>query len=789
MKVATRTLPRKAARTRRPWLRWLKLFVAFFLIFFLASTIVVMGSWLYVTNSVKDEVGQLEDKLAVIDTKPSQIVSADGKVLYEVTAQYRKPFKLSDVPPMVRNAFIEAEDRRFYSHNGVDPVGLLRAGAELVKDRHASQGGSTLTMQLAKQLVTDTKGNDRSFDRKLKDIALASEMEKIKSKDQILELYLKTCYFGEGAFGLASASDVYFGKEIKDLTLSEAAMLARCVRRPGVENPAKDYKKAIQNRDVVLGIMKVDGIITASEYEKAKRARPKVIDRKYETTAKKNAAQYFVDYVKKRIETELPDIDLKSGGYRVETTLRLDIQKYAEKAVNGVVHDFRRARVTAGCFVLVNSRGEILAMVGGTDYGKSQFNVVTDGMRQPGSSFKPIVYATGLATGKLAPDQTMSNAPIEYPDPSSKTGYWRPQNASRRENAPSYPMSTAIALSVNRPAIHALEDIGIDVVRQSARDVFGIQTPIPHNLTIALGTGEVHPIDMAEAYSVFMLKGDRIKPESITRVIGPDGQLVKEFIPTRIQSVLDYEVCEHMDGYLREVVTRGTATIANSLDDAHGKTGTTSSHKDAWFCGYANGLIGVAWVGNLSGKEMTSEVYGGTVSARFWTDIMTKARDMGLGRKLDIAAPKVFGADEVVPSDQKEDHPEPRHPRVKEEPTDQPPVDATPVEQPKAAPVPEKPKSDALPPSENFPSTVPPLDATPTDPKKSDVPPIDEPKPAKPKRDRPSRDSGKKSDTVTVEVCADTGELASIYCPETVTRTFPRGKAPRRRCHVHSGGG
>ncbi|RYG48652.1 hypothetical protein EON79_03860, partial [bacterium] len=712
--MATRTLNRKAARSRarRPWVRWLKLFFAIFFMFLLVATIVTLGAALWLKNSVKDEVNMLEDKLSNVDTKPSQILSADGKVIYEVSAQFYKPFKLADVPDHVRKAFLAAEDRRFYQHGGVDAIGMARVVVEAVKDRRASQGGSTLTMQLSKQLVTDVEGKDRSVDRKLKDIALAFEMENIKSKDQLLELYLKTCYFGEGAKGLGAAAEVYFGKEIDKLTIGEAAMLARCVRRPGRENPVKDYKKAVQNRNVVLGIMREDGLITPTQYAKAKAEKPKIVGRQTTTTATKKEAGYFVDEVITRIHQDMPDIDLKSGGYRIETTLRLDLQKYAEKAVGKVVREYRRARVSTGCFVMMNAQGEVLAMVGGTNYGKSQFNIATQGMRQPGSSFKPFVYAAGLSEGKISPNESISNAPISYPDPSSRTGYWTPQNASRRENAPSYSLSTAIAASVNRSAIHALEDTGIEVVRRFARDTFGIQTPIPKNLTIALGTGEVHPIDMAEAYSVFMLKGDRVKPEIIARVIGPDGQLVREFIPVRFPNLLSYEVCQLMDGYLRDVVfsASGTAKLARSLEDAHGKTGTTSSHKDAWFCGYANGLVGISWVGNLSGKEMTSEVYGGTVSVRFWTDIMTKARDLGLGRKIEVAAPKVYGSDDVVPSNSDDEERVRRADRNDED-----------EEEKKLAPKPAEdttkpdPKTE-LPPSEKFPTEVPPLDTTPDAP-------------------------------------------------------------------------
>lgn len=739
------------------WIRWLKRLLVFVAILVLGAAATVIGFFLVFTRNVRAEAGALEDKLTVVDSRPSVIVSADGVELYRIAAEYRKPFTIDDVPEQVREAFISAEDKRFYDHHGVDYIGLARISLLAVQDGKTTQGASTITMQLAKQLVTSS---ERSLDRKLKDIALAGELESLKTKDQLLELYLKASYFGEGAYGLASAAEIYFGKTIEQLTLSEAAMLARCVRRPSDQNPVKDYEQAIRNRNVVLDIMQEEGYITASEKEAARKERPKVIGEKYRRTLEKNRAPYFVDYVLATLREEMPDdFDLKRGGYRIETSLRMDIQTFAEKAVARVVANNRRSRVNAGSFVLMNQSGEVMALVGGQDYKKEQYNLVTQSRRQPGSSFKPFVYAAGIAEGRFGRGSSVSNAVIRIPDGPGKV--WEPKN-SGSWSAGSYSIEQSIAYSINRPAIHAYFETGKDTVVQYARDVFGFRTKLTPVNSLALGSIDVHPIELAEAYSVFALKGDRVRPFPIRRIVGPDGQIVKDFSPVIFRSVLDRDAAEQMNDYLRNVVEWGTAKTARSVPDAHGKTGTTNDNRDAWFCGYARNLVGIGWVGNVENNQpMASSVFGGTITIQFWSEIMNYALNRSQDGRLTI------NSSDVRPEAPKQNTPVEPEPTV---PDDMPmePVDVnTPVETP---PITE-------------PEPTEPPDTEPTDPTPVKPPQNEQgtPKGTPPTRNEPEP-TGRQVD---VEICADSGQPATMYCPETVTRKFAANRVPRSRCSLH----
>jgi penicillin-binding protein 1A len=348
---------------------------------------------------------------------------------------------------------LAAEDKRFYEHPGVDNVGLMRAFFSIFKEGRVSQGGSTITMQMAKRLFS---GNERSLKRKIQDIAYAYAIEKYKTKDQILLLYLNEVYFGETAHGIAAASQVYFGKNYKKLTASDAALLARCVRLPSKYNPIKDLKGSIANRDVVLRIMKEEGMLDQKQYARALAEVPKINPHPPKTTAKYTAGfgKHLVDSILEQVRADNPELDLKTGGYLIESTVDSKLQKLAEKEARSVVKNFAYFKVNEAAFVAMNSDGKILCEVGGVNYARNQYNIITKGLRQPGSSFKAIVYAVGLQQGVISgPDSYLSNAHYYVRDP--WTGkVWDPKNASPRENAPGYDVRSAFKLSVNRPAIH-----------------------------------------------------------------------------------------------------------------------------------------------------------------------------------------------------------------------------------------------------------------------------------------------------------------------------------------------
>lgn len=788
--MATQNRPRQIGNKKSPWVRRLKRIVLSVLIIvtFAASIlgIVFLGAY----NDAKEAMVDLQKHIDSVNKLKSKIVSSDGEVLYSTTSEDRIPLKLSQIPKFVQNAVLAAEDKRFYQHSGVDTISMVRIVLLAAEHRKIAQGGSTITMQLVKLLFN---GRTRTFRRKMNDIAYATVMEQNLPKDQILELYLNKVFFGEGAFGIGEAARVYFGKDIKELTIGEAALLARCIRLPSLENPIRDLKKSLENRDVVLGIMFDENMISRDDYEKALLEKPKINPKPTGGGIYvKPGAEYFVDHVKDYIERDL-GLDLRNGGYTIETTLDFKLQKLAENSVREVVDEYRDQNVNQGAFMVMDSDGKILAEVGGLNYRQHQSNIITKGTLQPGSGFKAILYATALKAGVVNMDSVLSNAPIVKENPDGSV--WKPGNSSRNENRSTYSLRTAFASSINLPAIHTIEALGPDAVVEAAHDVFGFRSHLAPYLPLALGASAVSPIEMAEAYSVFMLRGDRIRPQPVVRVLDSDGALVKQYDPNRFVGVFDPAICDEMDQLLRAVVEEGTGQAARPVPDARGKTGTTNDAKDAWFTGYTDGVLGVGWVGNekmIHGiwkpKPMDSSVFGGTVTARIWAKIMMSARarfgktpsnqpaaDKPTKSKQDSISQKDVD-DLMTPTDDGSAG-DAKTPDVLPDGTQAATPAGTPAipvatgegDGPKALPAARDSgkgkKEDTSPPSEE-----PPAKSTPRRNTKS-----------------PERDVSE-ADTVTVEICAESGQRANRYCSETVTRTFQRGKEPKRVCRIHGPG-
>ncbi len=768
MAAITSTSKRRKARPK--WVRRVKQAFAIVTIVFLAVSSVLIFLLFREYRTAQDNMESLNEKMDALSTQPTVIVDRNGIVLYRISKENRRVVKLQDVPKSVQNAMLAAEDKRFYEHSGVDIQGIARAMLGLAKEGHVAGGGSTLTMQLAKRLYN---GNSQSFMRKIKDVATAAAMEERLTKDQILELYLNQVFFGENAFGIEAASQVYFNKHVQDLTIGESAMLARCVRSPSRENPIRDLKVATENRDVVLGVMQTEGMISHDEYDKAINELPKINPHPFTTTASYPAgsAQYFVNHVLHKIHDDFPNLDLKAGGYRIVTTIDLPLQRTAESVVRQVVKDYRGSHVTTGAFVCMNKEGQILCEVGGVDFNKNQYNVIEQGHRQPGSSFKPLVYATGLATGKIVYGQMLSNAPVHLEGMGDKNKDWNPGNASRTKWGLTIPMETAFKLSINLPAIHVILDTGPDVVANYAKDVFGIQSKIYAYPSLALGTSEVNPLELAEAYSTFMLRGSRVKPYPVARIISPDGSILKSYSGEITATSLDPQVCDEIDHLTRAVVESGTGTRAQIVPNAHGKTGTTQETKDAWFCGYTDGLVGIGWIANEQARKngppayrpMKNGIFGGTVTVQIWAGVMKVAHEKFADKEFEAR-------NEAARHPVK---PEGTVPPLHDVDPDGMPIDPDGTFAPPAAP--------------GKPSTRGP-DANPAttggDPTTGTTPPITPPPDTTPP---PVRQNHDEEQGIEVEVCADTGLLATPYCPETVFRKYHKGQEPKRKCRLHSG--
>jgi len=772
--VASKNLPRNSKKRRPPWVRFLKQgLVLFATLIFLGIS--VLGFFYFnARRDAEDAMNDLQKRIDSVNKPTSKILSRDGVVLFSVSTENRIPLKLSQIPKFVQNAVIAAEDRRFYKHTGVDLTSIARVIFVDMRGRKLSQGGSTITMQLVKLLFN---GSSKTFKRKMNDIAYAQVMEQRLTKERILELYLNKVFFGEGAFGIGEAARVYFNKNIEDLTIGEAAMLARCIRRPSYENPIRDLEAATTNRDVVLGTMRDEAMITDEQYEKAVAEKPKV-NTKPPTSGvfKKPGAEYFVDHVLQYLEKD-QGLDLLNSGLTIETTLDFDLQRHTQQVLRNFVDEFgRHLKVNQGAFMVMDSDGNILAEVGGLNYRQHQQNIVTSGTLQPGSGFKPFVYATALKAGIINMDSMLSNAPISIVDPVTGKLIKSFRNASRNENHPFYGLRTALASSINLCAIHTIEAVGPQSVVDTAKDSFGFRSKLDAYDSLALGACSVAPIEMAEAYSVFMLHGDRVVPQPIVRVVANDGSIIKQYEPHKIVGAYDTAVSDEVDELLRGVVEYGTGYEARIVPNARGKTGTTNEAKDAWFTGYADGVLGVGWVGHEVKKngiwtpvEMNTEVYGGNTSAKIWGQVMKLAHERygkaqashdakpDKPKAIDQAAGAGVDPDLMAgPGDAKQDP-------AKNGDGDDGTIVLT-GDADKTEPI--KPGDDKV----GAGKPIAP-DATGAKPPK--------PKPAVKPED----------DTISVDICQDSGLIANRYCPETVTRTFKRGREPKRICHIHGPGG
>ncbi len=590
--------------------RRIKLLSIWVVIFGLAGVIIASAVFMRALTEARTHLGGIRDKIDLPEAKPTIILAADGQELYRTSPEMRIPLVLANLNEETRkrivNAVIAAEDKRFFSHKGIDPIGLTRAVWDLRKS-HRGSGGSTITMQLCKVLYN---GNERSIDRKIRDLALAYAIEEDMPKEKILETYLNTVFFGKGAIGFKAAAKVYFNKDLSELTIGECAMLARCIRTPSLENPVTNYDKAIENRNVVLTTMLDEQLISQSEYDEARAEQPKVNRRPPRASATIKAAPYAVMHALRDIEREAPELDLREGGYTIETTIDLDLQEKAEEIVDRIVKENISKKVTSAAFVLCDRDGKILVEIGGVGWKKTKFNRITQAKLQPGSSFKAIVYSTGFKEGTIHLGDQLSNAAIKIKDRSLPGGFWKPRNSNKNESGSSVSVERAFAESWNLPAIHLSMDVGLDKVVQTAKDVFGIDgiTAVP---SLALGSKEVTPLQMLSAYSVFMMKGDRVEPRILARVKGPNGELVKSFETKTYNGVLSPDVVQSMDSLMERVVSNGTGRGAGVVPNARGKTGTTNDTKDAWFCGYTDGLVAIGWVGNERYGENSARLHVG----------------------------------------------------------------------------------------------------------------------------------------------------------------------------------
>jgi penicillin-binding protein 1A len=541
-----------------------------------------------------------------------------GAVLGVRGGRYGPPIDIAKLPAHVPAAFVAIEDRRFYEHNGFDPVGIARALVVNAEKGRAAQGASTITQQLARNLYLSP---DQTVERKAKELMYAVQLEQAYSKRQILGLYLSRVYFGSGAYGLEAASQRYFNKQAAKLTLREAATLAGVLKSPTSYNPITEPGRAAQRADLVLAAMVETGAISPADRAKA-MAQPL----KLSPSAAGGASQYFIDWidVQRRQLVGQPKQDIV-----VETTLDSRLESGAADALRTTIVRYRGQAVSQGALVALDGQGRVRAMVGGLDYAAAPYNRAVTARRQAGSAWKPFVYLTALEAGST-PDMVVVDEPVFF-------GTWSPQNYSDTY-AGTLTLEQAVAQSTNTIAVRLADEVGRPAVAATAKRL-GVASPINTDPAMALGTSLVSPLEMAQAYGAFANGGKRVAAYGVERIRTAGGAVLYQRKPSSQAQVIANPALSDLNRMLRNAVASGTGARAHIPGyDLAGKTGTTSDYKDAWFAGYTGGFAAVVWMGNDDGAPM-KRVTGGAAPAEAWRSFMTIALKRGPAQAIPFGPP------------------------------------------------------------------------------------------------------------------------------------------------------
>ena len=534
-----------------------------------------------------------------------KIVALNSQIIANRGATGGEALLLSDMSPFIPQAVIAIEDRRFYSHFGIDPIGLARAMFSNVMAGRTVQGGSTLTQQLAKNLFLSP---ERTLERKVQEVLLSIWLEHNFTKDQILEMYLNRVYFGSGAYGVQAASRRYFHKPASDVTLSEAALLAGLLKAPSRLSPARNPDAAEARAQVVLGSMSRSGFIDDNQATVA-LTQPQIRAKSYWSGSENFAADRVMSDLKKVIGEVKEDLI-------VETTLDLNLQKDAEVILRDTLdQNGKKYAVKEGAIVALDANGAIRILIGGRSYETSQYDRASGAKRQPGSAFKPFVYAAALEQGRT-PQSVRNDAPV-------RINKWTPKNYDQKYRGP-VTLTVGLSKSLNTIAAQLVMEVGPKNVAKTARRL-GIESKLTPNASISLGTSEVTLLELTSAYAPFMNGGYKATPHIISRVMTTSGRVLYESSFQNPPRVLSTGVVQDMNYMLTEVVRSGTGRKAQ-IDNwqVAGKTGTSQSFRDALFVGYTANLTMGVWLGNDNGKP-TQKVTGGGLPAQIWQKVMTNA--------------------------------------------------------------------------------------------------------------------------------------------------------------------
>lgn len=595
---------------------------------------IISGIFVGAILGLTHDLPQIRSLESFTPTAVTRLYSADKVLLAEVFIEKRDPVPLKIVPQDLKAALIATEDRKFYSHSGVDLKAILRA---IIKDIMAGEfveGASTLTQQLAKTLFLTPR---KTIVRKLKEALLAFQLERRYTKDEILEFYLNQVYFGSGAYGVESAARIYFDKPVTELNLHECALIAGLPKSPSRYSPLTNPQLAVKRRNTVLKQMLDTGIITQALFNQAIGTPLHLTERQQN----RDKAPYFVEYVKKYLEKTIGPANLYKGGLNVFTTLSVELQQAAEQAIgHGLLELETRMKwhkITdpdpQGALVALDvSSGAIVSLVGGKDFNKSPFNRATAAFRQPGSAFKPVVYAYAIEQG-FAQNKLILDAPVVFKG--AKNGKdWKPENFSKQFQG-EMTLRKALALSKNIPAVRLIEMLGPAPVADFGH-ALGIESILSPNLTLALGSSEVTLMDLTAAYAVFPSGGQWIKPYAVLEVVDHRGRVVWRIKP-RKKMVMSRAGAAIMTDMLIGVVQEGTGKKAQVLNrPVGGKTGTTDAFKDSLFIGFSPSIAAGVWVGQDTAESLGDLETGARTALPIWIEFMKTALSKGTHQYFDF---------------------------------------------------------------------------------------------------------------------------------------------------------
>jgi penicillin-binding protein 1A len=608
-------------------------------LFFILMIGAVIGGYFYISKELTYDVDKLLHYNPNLTTK---IYDRNGELISNIFGEKHRtyvPFK--EIPPRLIEAVVAIEDTVFFEHRGVNPEAILRAVMKDIKHRKLKEGASTITQQLVKLTLLS---NEKKLKRKINEAILALKIENKLTKEQIMERYLNEVFYGHRYYGVKTAAKGYFRKDLSDLNLKEIAILAGIPQRPSAYDPTRHLDLSLSRANTVLRRMHTLGWISTEELEKYQALRPKV----YDDTLTQNRAPYIANEVLKRLQTSYPDI--KTGGYKIYTTIDLEAQEIAQKALKNAYNNIlirgekynQKAKedeivdysdLNGAMVVLESKTGEILALVGGVDYTKSVFNRAIQGKRQPGSSFKPFIYLAALNAGYSTQSKlTDISRSFSYRD-QDEDKEWRPNNYEKNFEG-LIPLREALVHSRNLATINMVNELGLSYVHQEV-EAMGFKN-MPSDLSISLGTFSISPLEFSEYWTIFSNAGTKVKPLLIKRVVSHDGG--EKLFETQEENITSPAQAFLITSILEDVVKRGTGRRAGVEGiSLAGKTGTTNGYKDAWFCGYSPEIETLVWFGKDNNGKMAKETGGkaaGPAFAEFYREYMLLHPEMK--REFDI---------------------------------------------------------------------------------------------------------------------------------------------------------